>query len=64
MLQDHFDADQMCTVLNLGFRCSNPDTSTRPSMRQVVQVLAVDLEVPELPDSYVPELNYLNYFII
>ncbi|KAG0602691.1 hypothetical protein M758_10G033400 [Ceratodon purpureus] len=60
MLQGHFDADQMCTVLKMGLRCSNPDPSRRPSMRQVVQVLAGDLEVPDLPsDLYVPELYHL-----
>ena len=46
-----FDAEQMEKVLKLGLLCTHPDPSSRPSMRQVVQVLAGDVEVPEVPVS-------------
>ncbi|KAG0603070.1 hypothetical protein M758_10G064000 [Ceratodon purpureus] len=51
LLQDQFDVEQMYKVLKLGLLCSHPDPSSRPTMRQVEQVLAGDADVPEVPDS-------------
>jgi serine/threonine protein kinase len=50
-LQGDFDQDEMCTVLKLGLLCSHPEAAARPSMRQVVQVLAGEAEVPEVPEA-------------
>lgn len=44
-----FDAEEMEKVLLLGLLCSHPDPSTRPSMRQVVQILANEAALPPLP---------------
>ncbi|KAG0578525.1 hypothetical protein KC19_4G029800 [Ceratodon purpureus] len=56
-LQENFDADQMSKVLKLGLLCSHPNASARPSMRQVVQVFAGDVDVPEVPQCK-PELSF------
>lgn len=50
-LQDEFDIYNMEVVLLIGLLCSHPDPSARPSMRQVVQVLAGDAPVPSVPSS-------------
>jgi serine/threonine protein kinase len=51
LLNADFDYEQMCVVLKLGLLCSHPDPASRPTMRQVVQVLAGDAEVPVVPES-------------
>ena len=51
LLRDQFDGEQMSTVLKLGLLCSYPDPALRPSMRQVVQVLAGDADVPDVPEG-------------
>ncbi|KAG0564176.1 hypothetical protein KC19_8G089400 [Ceratodon purpureus] len=50
LLLGQFDAEEMCNVLKLGLLCSHPDPYYRPSMRQVVQVLAGDADVPDVPE--------------
>lgn len=48
-LGDRFDVEEMEKVLVLGLLCSHPNPSARPTMRQVVQMLAGDTPVPPLP---------------
>ncbi|GLT79177.1 hypothetical protein SLA2020_506740 [Shorea laevis] len=43
-----FVAEEVELVLNLGLLCSNSDPRFRPSMRQVVQYLEMDLPLPDL----------------
>lgn len=42
-----FDEEEVEKVLHLGFLCSYPDPSARPSMRQVVKVLEGKIELDE-----------------
>ncbi|KAG0591263.1 hypothetical protein M758_1G157700 [Ceratodon purpureus] len=51
LLSERFDVEQMYIVLKLGLLCSHPDPSFRPSMRQVVQVMAGDADVPDVRQS-------------
>ncbi|KAG0602689.1 hypothetical protein M758_10G033200, partial [Ceratodon purpureus] len=55
-LQGQYDTDEMVTVLKLGLLCSHPEAAARPSMRQVVEVLAGDVDVPEVPEA-MPEAS-------
>jgi serine/threonine protein kinase len=60
LLGQNFDADQMAIVLKLGLLCSHPDPGARPTMRQVVQVLAGDADVPDVPSSRPDASSYLR----
>lgn len=51
LLLDQYDVEQMYVVLKLGLLCSHPDPGSRPTMRQVEQMLAGDAEVPDVPES-------------
>ncbi|BBN11134.1 protein MpRLK-Pelle_L-LEC22 [Marchantia polymorpha subsp. ruderalis] len=44
-----FDTIQVATVLSVGLLCSHPDPTTRPHMRQVVQILRGDFGCPPVP---------------
>jgi serine/threonine protein kinase len=48
-------------VLKLGLVCSHPDPRSRPSMRQVVQVLEGAAPVPETPPKDLENTNRLFY---
>ncbi|CAL4928127.1 unnamed protein product [Urochloa decumbens] len=48
-------------VLKLGLLCSHPDPRSRPSMRQVVQVLEGAVAVPETPPKDLGSSNRLFY---
>ncbi|BBN09633.1 protein MpRLK-Pelle_L-LEC9 [Marchantia polymorpha subsp. ruderalis] len=50
-LEGKFDVVELEIVLMMGLLCSHPDHRSRPSMRQVVQVLAGDAPVPPIPAS-------------
>ena len=39
-------------VLKLGLLCSHPKPEGRPSMRQVVQFLHEDSNLPDIPSDY------------
>nr|AMH40473.1 L-type lectin-domain containing receptor kinase 1 [Pohlia nutans] len=60
LLIGSFDCEQVVVVLKLGLLCSHPDPACRPSMRQVVQVLAGDADVPEVPQSRPDASPYLR----
>lgn len=49
-----FNKEEMGRVLALGLWCSHPNPSSRPSMRQVVHVLANDASLPPLPPFDTP----------
>ncbi|CAN6286342.1 unnamed protein product [Urochloa humidicola] len=48
-------------VLKLGLLCSHPDPRSRPSMRQVVQILEGAVAVPETPPKDLGSSNRLFY---
>ncbi|CAL4936795.1 unnamed protein product [Urochloa decumbens] len=48
-------------VLKLGLLCSHPDPRSRPSMRQVVQILEGAMAVPETPPKDLGSSNRLFY---
>ncbi|KAL2631993.1 hypothetical protein R1flu_016679 [Riccia fluitans] len=48
-LEGKYNISELEVVLMLGLLCSHPDPQSRPSMRQVVQVLAGDAPVPPVP---------------
>eukprot|EP01018_Ginkgo_biloba_P034302 Gb_37986 [translate_table: standard] len=48
-LFNQYNAKEVELVLQLGLLCSHPQPEARPSMRQVVQVLAGDTPLPVLP---------------
>ncbi|CAM6102641.1 unnamed protein product [Calypogeia fissa] len=47
----HYDPHRMEMVLRIGFLCTQGNPQLRPSMRNVVQMLAEDVPVPPLPSS-------------
>ena len=44
-----FDKQQMLQLVVLGIWCAHPDSSSRPSIRQVNQVLNFKAPLPNLP---------------
>ncbi|XP_006653101.1 probable L-type lectin-domain containing receptor kinase S.5 [Oryza brachyantha] len=46
---EEFDADDATRLLLLGLACSNPNPSDRPSMTEVVQVVARSAPPPDVP---------------
>lgn len=50
-LQGMFDEGEMATVLCLGLLCSHPSPVARPSMRQVLCILAGDTSLPDVPSA-------------
>ncbi|BAF13936.1 probable L-type lectin-domain containing receptor kinase S.5 [Oryza sativa Japonica Group] len=46
---EEFDADDAIRLLLLGLACSNPNPSDRPSMTEVVQVVARSAAPPDVP---------------
>lgn len=47
----HSSADEVLKVLQVGLLCSHPDPDTRPTMRQVIQILSGDAPMPRVPLS-------------
>ncbi|EEC76642.1 hypothetical protein OsI_14587 [Oryza sativa Indica Group] len=47
--EELFDADDAIRLLLLGLACSNPNPSDRPSMTEVVQVVARSAAPPDVP---------------
>ncbi|KAG6541834.1 hypothetical protein Mapa_016850 [Marchantia paleacea] len=50
-LAGRFNDTHMKMVLQLGLLCCHPDPTARPSMRQVLQILAFEAPLPPLPRS-------------
>jgi serine/threonine protein kinase len=55
----NYDPDWVEVVLMIGLLCSHPDPLARPTMLQVVQILAGDALVPDIPTSK-PRAVYLT----
>ncbi|KAF7843043.1 L-type lectin-domain containing receptor kinase IX.1 [Senna tora] len=61
-LSGDFEEQQIKRLMIVGLWCAHPDYSTRPSVRQVVQVLTFEAALPTLPSTlpvptYVSELS-------
>ncbi|KAL2342047.1 hypothetical protein Fmac_009987 [Flemingia macrophylla] len=52
-----FDENQMEHLVIVGLWCANPDYTSRPSVRQVIQVLKFEAPLPSIPQK-MPEPNY------
>ena len=48
-LEGNYVVEEMELVLKLGLLCSHSSPATRPSMRQVMQFLDDNVDLPELP---------------
>ncbi|XWS45041.1 hypothetical protein CRYUN_Cryun15aG0102300 [Craigia yunnanensis] len=48
-LNAEFDRNQVECLMIVGLWCAHPDSSLRPSIRQVIQVLNFEAELPDLP---------------
>lgn len=48
-LNTEFDRDQVDCLMIVGLWCAHPDSSLRPSIRQAIQVLNFETDLPELP---------------
>ncbi|XVF17402.1 hypothetical protein REPUB_Repub10bG0119100 [Reevesia pubescens] len=57
-LNKDFDEKQAERLMIVGLWCAHPDSSSRPSMKQVIQVLNFDTEKPNLPTE-MPVPTYL-----
>ncbi|XP_021715386.1 L-type lectin-domain containing receptor kinase IV.2-like isoform X2 [Chenopodium quinoa] len=57
MLEGNYQAEEMELVLKLGLLCSHPKPEGRPSMRQAVQFLNGDANLPDIPSDYDHESN-------
>jgi serine/threonine protein kinase len=51
-LRNDYNFIEACLVLNLGLLCSHPFISARPTMRQVMQYLEGDTQIPELTSTH------------
>ncbi|KAJ1257091.1 hypothetical protein BS78_K222900 [Paspalum vaginatum] len=49
-----FDADDVARLLLLGLACTNPNASDRPTMAEVVQVVAKSTPPPDVPPAKPP----------
>ncbi|KAI4310723.1 hypothetical protein MLD38_035678 [Melastoma candidum] len=50
-LGGEFDEDDMVQTLLIGLACSQPDPTTRPTMRAVIQMLVGEVPVPIVPKT-------------
>jgi serine/threonine protein kinase len=48
-LQTNFDEKQVKCLMIIGLWCAHPDRNLRPSIRQAIQVLKFEAEIPVLP---------------
>ncbi|KAK1431226.1 hypothetical protein QVD17_14528 [Tagetes erecta] len=55
----HFKEEEIKLLMIIGLWCAHPDSSHRPSMRQVIQVLNSEASLPILP-SMMPVASYLT----
>ncbi|KAK7411892.1 hypothetical protein VNO78_03335 [Psophocarpus tetragonolobus] len=55
-----FDEEQIKCLMIVGLWCAHPDHNSRPSMRQVMQVLNFEAPLPNLPSS-LPVPTYLGH---
>ncbi|OEL36835.1 L-type lectin-domain containing receptor kinase IX.1 [Dichanthelium oligosanthes] len=53
-----FDAEEMECVVTVGLRCTHPDRSVRPSIRQAVNVLRFEAPLPSFPAGMIPMAAY------
>ncbi|KAL9228708.1 hypothetical protein vseg_004259 [Gypsophila vaccaria] len=58
-LEADYVSQEMELVLKLGLHCSHPNPEARPSMRQVVQFLRFEADLPDVPADYELERNDL-----
>lgn len=56
-LDGNYSVEEMELVLKLALLCSHPTPEKRPSMRQVVQFLHGDANLPDIPTDYDPQSN-------
>lgn len=56
-LQGQFNEGEMRKVLLVGLLCSHPDSLSRPTMRNVLQILGGEAELPIVPRTK-PSLSY------
>ncbi|KAG6549390.1 hypothetical protein Mapa_009109 [Marchantia paleacea] len=56
-LGEEYDANQMKVLLLLGLLCSHPNAGSRPTMRQVVEILGGRIALPPVPSSK-PRAHY------
>ncbi|KAL6643806.1 hypothetical protein ACP70R_018572 [Stipagrostis hirtigluma subsp. patula] len=65
-LNGEFDIREMETVMVAGLWCTHPDRSLRPSIRQAVNMLRLEVPLPSLPATmpvatYMPPPGAFNY---
>ena len=48
-LQSDFDQKQVECLMIVGLWCAHPDHNLRPSIRQAIQVLNFEMQLPDLP---------------
>ncbi|KAK4803643.1 hypothetical protein SAY86_003460 [Trapa natans] len=58
-LNGEFDVEEMRRLLLVGLCCANPDSSMRPSMRRVLQMLVNETDLPVIP-RVKPGLSFSN----
>ncbi|BBN10153.1 protein MpRLK-Pelle_L-LEC14 [Marchantia polymorpha subsp. ruderalis] len=58
-LGEEFDAKEMKLLLLLGLLCSHPNAGSRPTMREVVEILGGRVALPLVPSSK-PQPHYLS----
>ncbi|BBN10152.1 protein MpRLK-Pelle_L-LEC13 [Marchantia polymorpha subsp. ruderalis] len=59
-LGEEFDAKEMKLLLLLGLLCSHPNAGSRPTMREVVEILGGRVALPLVPSSK-PQPHYLSF---
>ncbi|KAK7400390.1 hypothetical protein VNO78_11596 [Psophocarpus tetragonolobus] len=51
-LEGDFEEEQMKCLMIVGLWCAHPDHNNRPSIRQAIQVLNLEVPLPNLPSSF------------
>ncbi|BBN10154.1 protein MpRLK-Pelle_L-LEC15 [Marchantia polymorpha subsp. ruderalis] len=59
-LGEEFDAKEMKLLFLLGLLCSHPNAGSRPTMREVVEILGGRVALPLVPSSK-PQPHYLSF---
>ncbi|KAH9289357.1 hypothetical protein KI387_033474 [Taxus chinensis] len=62
-LEGNFDVKEMTRMLLVGLLCSHPDPVTRPTMRQVLQILSGEAPVPHVPRSK-PSISFPSNLLL
>ncbi|KAB1199054.1 L-type lectin-domain containing receptor kinase IV.2 [Morella rubra] len=60
-LEGNYVVEEMILVLKLGLLCSHANPAARPSMRQVMQVLDGDANLPDVPYDTASLCTFSNY---